>query len=95
MEEYDLRKFFKKKAGRIVAVHFLWDKRSSRHKGCAYIEFEDLDDVPYAVRQNDRTPSFQRFPILVAPSESEANLVSIKGEVRDGAVEATTRRQTA
>ncbi|GMI29257.1 hypothetical protein TrCOL_g13665 [Triparma columacea] len=80
VEEYDLRKFFKKKAGRIVAVHFLWDKRSNRHKGCAYIEFEDLDDVPYAVRQNDKVPTFQRFPILVQPSESEANLVSIQGE---------------
>lgn len=73
-ESYDLRKYFKRKAGRVASIHFLTDRRSGLHKGCAYVEFERLSDVPYAVRCDGKVPSFQRFPIKVMPSESEANL---------------------
>ena len=41
------------------------------------MELQKLEDVPYAVQCNGRVPEFQRFPILVRPSESEKNLVNV------------------
>jgi hypothetical protein len=46
-------------------------------QGAAYVELQKLEDVPYAVQCNGRVPEFQRFPILVRPSESEKNLVNV------------------
>jgi RNA-binding protein 39 len=73
-DSHDLRKYFKRKAGPVESIYFLTDKRTGRHKGGAYVEMKRLNDVPYAVSCNGRVPSFQKFPILVRPSESERNL---------------------
>ena len=74
---HDLKKYFKRKAGPVSSIYFLIDKRTGRHKGAAYVEMQRLDDVPYAVNCNGRVPEFQRFPILVRPSESEKNLAAM------------------
>jgi RNA-binding protein 39 len=48
----------------------LKDKRSGRHKGCAYVELKKLEDVPKALKHTEEIPDFQRFPILIKPSSS-------------------------
>lgn len=73
-DERDIRKFFKKKAGcKVNDVILLRDRRTGRHKGCAYVELGRLQDVPTAILTNGTVPDFQRFPILVRASEAEKN----------------------
>ena len=55
----------------------IYDRRSMRHKGCAYIELEKLKDVPYALKCDGKTPSFQRFPIKVEPSDAASTISAI------------------
>ena len=73
-EENEIRKYFRKKCGcKVNEVILLRDRRTGRHKGCAYVELARLDDVPRAVKFSGVAPSFQRFPILVKASEAEKN----------------------
>jgi len=73
-DERDIRRFFKRKAGcKVNDVILLRDRRTGRHKGCAYVELGRLEDVPKAVEYNSTVPDFQRFPILVRASEAEKN----------------------
>lgn len=73
-DERDIRRFFKRKAGcKVNDVILLRDRRTGRHKGCAYVELGRLEDVPKAVEYNSSVPDFQRFPILVRASEAEKN----------------------
>ncbi len=73
-EERDVRKFFRKTLGcKVNDVQLLRDRRTGRHKGCAYVELGRLEDVPTAVAASGTTPGFQRFPILVKASEAEKN----------------------
>lgn len=73
-EESEIRRYFRKKCGcKVNEVILLRDRRTGRHKGCAYVELGRLDDVPRAVKFSGVPPSFQRFPILVKASEAEKN----------------------
>ena len=75
-EQKDLRKYFRKKAGcKVNEVILLRDKRTGRHKGCAYVELGRLEDVPKAVQVSGIPPDFQRFPIMVKASEAEKNYI--------------------
>ena len=58
-------------------IEFIWDKRSGRHKGCAYIELEKLKDLPYALKCDGKIPDFQRFPIKVQASDSGATIIAM------------------
>lgn len=72
--ERDIKKHFKKHHNcKVNDVQLLRDKRTGRHKGCAYVELGRLEDVPRAVAASGKTPEFQRFPILVKASEAEKN----------------------
>ena len=57
------------------------DKHSGRHKGFAYVEMADLEDVPNTLVFNNVVPDFQKFPILVKASEAEKNFVARKDPV--------------
>ena len=74
--ERDLQKYFKKQGLKVNEVILLRDKRSGRHKGCAYVEMKRMDDVHKAVSLSQQVPTFQRFPILVKASEAEKNYLS-------------------
>jgi len=69
-EERDIRRYFRKRARcRVNDVILLRDKRTGRHKGCAYVELGRVEDVAEAVKFNATVPDFQRFPILVRASD--------------------------
>jgi RNA-binding protein 39 len=74
--ERDLRKYFRKMDCKVNEVIFLHDKRTGRHKGCAYVELGKMEDVMKAVALSGEAPDFQRFPILVKASEAEKNYVA-------------------
>lgn len=73
--EKDIRRYFRRTVGCYVVrdVILLRDKRTGNHKGCAYVEFGSIEDVNKAVAVSGQPPNFQRFPLLVKPSESEKN----------------------
>jgi len=87
-DERDLRRYFRRRAGcKVNDVILLRDRRTGRHKGCAYVELGRLEDVPVAVeRHNGKVPDFQRFPILVRASEAQKNYEEEEesGEKREG-----------
>lgn len=69
-----LRKYFRKRLGcKVKDVIMLRDKRTHRHKGCAYVELGRLSDIPKAIEANGVPPNFQRFPILIKGTETEKN----------------------
>lgn len=75
-EERDIVKYFRKKLGcKVNEVIVLRDKRTGRHKGCAYVELKRLEDVSKVVDVSGQPPDFQRFPILIKASEAEKNYV--------------------
>jgi RNA-binding protein 39 len=75
-DERDLRKYFKKVLEcKVNEVIVLRDKRTNRHKGCAYVELGRLEDIPKALEASNKPPDFQRFPILIKASEAEKNYV--------------------
>lgn len=41
------------------------------------MELEKLEDVPYALKCDGKTPSFQKFPILVKPSDAGATISAL------------------
>jgi RNA-binding protein 39 len=88
--ERDLRKYFRKMDCKVNDVIFLHDKRSGRHKGCAYVELGKMEDVIKAVALSGEAPDFQRFPILVKASEAEKNYVA-----KEAASGVTTASQAA
>lgn len=70
----ELKRYFTKKVGcHVNEVILLRDKRTGRHKGCAYVELGRLEDVPKAVAISGIPPDFQPFPMLVKASEAEKN----------------------
>lgn len=75
--ERDLRKYFKKKVGcKVHDVSLIRDRRNTRnHKGCAYVEIGRIEDVSKALAVSGQPPDFQRFPILVKPSEADKNYI--------------------
>jgi len=79
-DEGDIRGFFERKARcRVNDVILLRDRRTGRHKGCAYVELGRLSDVQRAVTTDSTVPDFQRFPILVRASEAEKNYEAALG----------------
>lgn len=74
--EKDIRRYFRRKVGcHVNEVILLKDKRTGRHKGCAYVQLATIEDVQKAVSVNGQPPDFQRFPILVKASEAEKNYI--------------------
>jgi len=70
----DVCRFFRDQVGvQVVDVKFLKDRKSDRHRGCAYVELANISMVPVAIAASGVTPEFQRFPILVRESEAEKN----------------------
>lgn len=72
-KQRDLNKYFKKQGCHVNEVILLMDRRTGKHKGCAYVEMLRMDDVSTAVQLSGQTPDFQRFPILIKASEAEKN----------------------
>lgn len=74
--EKDIRRYFQRKVGcKVKDVILLRDKRTSNHKGCAYVQMGRIEDVNKAVGVAGQPPDFQRFPLLVKASEAEKNYV--------------------
>ena len=74
-DERDISRYFKRKVGtKVRDVILLRDKRTGRHKGCAYVELSSLNDVERALKATGKIPEFQRFPIMIKRSEAEKNL---------------------
>ena len=72
--ERDLKKYFSKQHNiKVNDVILLRDKRTGRHKGCAYIELRKMEDISKALTLSNSAPTFQRFPILIKASEAEKN----------------------
>ncbi|GKY97363.1 hypothetical protein MPSEU_000694700 [Mayamaea pseudoterrestris] len=72
--ERDVRLYFNRKGYRVNEVILLRDRRTSKHKGCAYVELRKLEHVqPCIFALNDQVPDFQKFPILIKASEAEKN----------------------
>jgi RNA-binding protein 39 len=84
--ERDIKHYLKQQGIRIVDISMLRDKKTGRHKGCAYVELRHLEDVPKAVALSGQPPDFQRFPILVKASEAEKNYSAPKPLIVDAAV---------
>jgi len=75
-DERDVKRYFIKLLHcKVNEVVILRDKRSGRHKGCAYVELGRLSDVSKALEANNAPPDFQRFPILIKGSEAEKNYI--------------------
>lgn len=73
-DEADIRRYFRKTLRlKVNDVILLRDKRTHRHKGCAYVELSRLEDISRSLEASGKVPDFQRFPILVKASESEKN----------------------
>ena len=51
----------------------LSDKRTGRHKGCAYVKLSWVEDVHRVVEVSATTMEFQCFPILIKILEVEKN----------------------
>jgi len=80
-DERDIRRYFRKKCNcKVNDVILLRDRRTGRHKGCAYVELGRLEDVPRSLKVSGEAPDFQRFPILVKSSEAEKNYTDKPGE---------------
>lgn len=76
-DDRDIGHYFKRSVGtRVRDVILLRDRRTGRHKGCAYVELGSLEDVELALVASGKTPDFQRFPILIKRTESEKNAVA-------------------
>lgn len=91
--ERDLRHYFKKQGIRIIDISMLRDKKTGRHKGCAYVELRHLEDVPRAVALSGQPPPFQRFPILIKASEAEKNYSVPKPLIVDNSTAPSTNVQ--
>ena len=77
-EERDISRYFKRSIGiKVRDVILLRDRRTGRHKGCAYVELGSLEDVERALKATGKIPDFQRFPILVKRTEAEKNGMAI------------------
>lgn len=74
--ERDVKHYFKAAGLKVNDVIMLRDRRTGRHKGCAYVELTLMEHVPKALALSGKPPEFQRFPILVKPSEAEKNYVA-------------------
>lgn len=75
--EADLEKFFGE-IGKVKSVIMLRDRITDAHKGFAYVEMAELEAIPKCLLFNNVVPNFQKFPILVKPSEAEKNFIAKK-----------------
>lgn len=75
--ERDVKDYFSL-VGKVNNVIMLRDKNSGKHKGFAYVEMADLDSIPTCLQLSGVVPDFQKFPILVKPSEAEKNFLAKK-----------------
>jgi RNA-binding protein 39 len=77
VKESDLEDFFGQ-IGKVNTVTMIRDKYTNKHKGFAYVEMAQLEDVPNCLVFNNVVPNFQKFPIAVKASEAEKNFVAKK-----------------
>jgi RNA-binding protein 39 len=75
--EREVKEYFSL-VGKVNNVIMLRDKHSGKHKGFAYVEMADLEAIPTCLQLNGVVPDFQKFPILVKPSEAEKNFLAKK-----------------
>ena len=74
----DLKKYLSSKGFAVNEVILLRDKRTGKHKGCAYVELRKLENVLPCIEQlSNQVPDFQKFPILLKASEAEKNYVAL------------------
>jgi RNA-binding protein 23/39 len=71
----DLRAYFHKMGCAVKDISFLYDKRTNKHKGGAYVEMASLQDAAQVLALSNQPPDFQRFPIVIKPSEAEKNYI--------------------
>jgi len=82
-DDRDVTRYFRKTLGfKVRDVILLRDKRTGRHKGCAYVELAKLEDVPSSLEASGKVPDFQRFPILIKASESDKNVPTAESDIR-------------
>ena len=77
VNESHLKEFFSQ-IGRIKNIIMIRDKNTGKHKGFGYIEMFELETIPNCLLFNNVVPDFQKFPILVKPSEAEKNFIAKK-----------------
>jgi len=73
-DETVIKKYFEN-VGKVRNVIMIRD-RKGRHKGFAYVEMDDLEDVPKVLMLHEVVPDFQKFSIVVKASEAEKNFVA-------------------
>ncbi|XP_074597310.1 RNA-binding protein 39-like protein Caper [Brevipalpus obovatus] len=66
----DLEEFFSS-IGKVREVRLIMDNKTRRHKGIAYIEFQDLNSVPLALALNGQ--KICDYPIIIQPTQAEKN----------------------
>lgn len=71
VDENDVYSFFSR-AGRVRDVQLIMDRRSSRHKGCGYVEFYDKETAKAAVALSGG--SICGVPVAVKPSSDEKSI---------------------
>lgn len=85
VKEDDLRDYFSQ-VGKVKSIIMVRDKYTNKHKGFAYVEMEDLDTIPTCLLFHDKIPSFQKYAIIVRPSEAEKNFVAKKDTTASASV---------
>jgi len=82
-DERDIRRYFRKQLGfKVNDVILLRDKRTGRHKGCAYVELAKLEDVDRVMEVSGKIPDFQRFPIMIKASETDRHSQAVETDTR-------------
>jgi len=81
--EQNVREYFER-MGRVKDIIMLRDKHTGKHKGFAYVEMADLEDIPSVLEVNECIPDFQNFAILVRPSEAEKNYAAANPGISTG-----------
>lgn len=74
----DLKRFFEKVSGiKVNDIKLMADEITGRSKGLAYVELQNLEDLPKALLLNGQKFVWKKgklgFPIAVQPSEAEKN----------------------
>lgn len=82
-DERDIRHYFRKQLGsKVNDVILLRDKRTGRHKGCAYVELANLGDVDRVMEASGKIPDFQRFPIMIKASDIDKHSQVVETDTR-------------
>jgi RNA-binding protein 39 len=69
----DLEDFFSA-VGKVREVRLIMDNKTRRHKGIAYIEFQEITSVPLALALSGQ--KLCGVPIVIQPTQAEKNRVA-------------------